>query len=58
MSLESGILALLQPKLGYKVCREIVQYAGKENKTIISILLEHNYVTKEELESLLNHNEK
>ena len=58
MSLESGILALLQPKLGYKVCREIVQYAGKENKTIISILLEHDYVTKEELESLLNHNEK
>ena len=58
MSLESGILALLQPKLGYKTCREIVQYAGKENKTIISILLEHGYVTKEELESLIKHNDK
>ena len=54
MSLESGILALLQPKLGYTACREIVQYAGKENKSIIDILLEHGYVQKEELESLLN----
>ena len=54
MSLESGILALLQPKLGYAACREIVQYAAKENKSIIDILLEHGYVKKEELESLLN----
>lgn len=54
MSLESGILALLQPKLGYAACREIVQYAAKENKSIIDILLEHGYVQKEELESLLN----
>jgi len=53
MSLESGILALLQPKLGYEVCREIVQYAAKENKSIIHILLEHEYVTKEELEKLI-----
>ena len=52
MSLETGILAMLQPKLGYKTCREIVDYAGKENKTIISVLLEHEYVTKEELEKL------
>ena len=56
MSLETGILAMLQPKLGYKTCREIVDYAGKENKTIISVLLEHEYVTKEELEKLINKN--
>ena len=53
MSLESGILALLQPKLGYQKCREIVQYAGEENNSIINVLLEHGYVTKEELESLI-----
>ena len=57
MSLESGILALLQPKLGYKVCREIVQFAGKENKSIINVLLEHGYVQKEELERLIKNNE-
>lgn len=54
MSLESGILTFLQPKLGYKACREIVDFAGKENKTIINVLLEHKYVTKEELEQLIN----
>ncbi len=54
MSLESGILAVLQPKLGYAACREIVQYAAKENKSIINILLEHNYVTQEELQKLIN----
>ena len=53
MSLESGILALLQPKLGYQKCREIVQYAGEENNSIINVLLEHGSVTKEELESLI-----
>ena len=53
MSLESGILALLQPKLGYQKCREIVQYAGEENNSIINVLLEHGFVTKEELESLI-----
>lgn len=53
MSLESGILALLQPKLGYATCREIAQFAAKENKSIISILLEHGYVQKEELEKLI-----
>jgi aspartate ammonia-lyase len=53
MSLESGILALLQPKLGYATCREIAQYAAKENHSIINILIEHGYVTKEELEKLI-----
>lgn len=53
MSLESGILTLLQPQLGYTKCREIVQHAATENKSIIKILLEHNYVTEDELESLL-----
>lgn len=53
MSLESGILTLLQPQLGYATCREIVQHAAMENKTIINILLEHNYITKEQLEDLL-----
>lgn len=55
MSLESGILALLQPKWGYKKCREIVDFAGKENKTIIAVLLDHNYITLEELNKLMNY---
>lgn len=54
MSLESGILTLLQPKIGYKKCREIVDFAGKENKPIITVLLEHKYVTQQELEELIN----
>ena len=56
MSLESGVLALLQPKLGYDTCSEIVQIAGKENKKILQVLLEHNYITKEELEGLVKQN--
>ena len=54
MSLESGILTFLQPKIGYKKCREIVDFAGKENKTLINVVLDHKYVTKEELEELIN----
>ena len=55
MSLESGILALLQPKWGYEKCREIVDFAGKENKTIIAVLLDHKYMTLEELNKLMNY---
>ncbi len=54
MSLESGILTFLQPKLGYQVCQEIVRIAGKENQTIIHVLLEHNYITEDELKNIIN----
>lgn len=53
-SLESGILTLLQPKLGYDKCQEIVEIAGKENNSIIGVVLEKKYVTEEELKNLIN----
>lgn len=56
MSLESGILAVLQPKLGYETCKEIVQIAGKENKSIISVLLDHQYITEDELHNIVKKN--
>lgn len=58
MSLESGILASLQTKIGYKTCQEVVNIAGKENKSIMQVLLENNYISKDDLTLFLNKKEE
>ena len=51
---DNYILTLLEPKLGYQLCREINHEAITNNRRIIDLLLEKKLITQDELDSFKN----
>ncbi len=54
LELDGGILIALQPKLGYQTCKDIVLLSAQEHLSIQQVLLQHGYITKEELEAIIS----
>ena len=48
-----GIVTALNPILGYEICSALAKQALEENKSVYDLVLEQNYMSKEELEDAL-----
>lgn len=48
-----GIVTALNPVLGYEICSKLATVALRDNRSVYDLVLENNYMTKEELEEIL-----
>jgi len=48
-----GIVTALNPALGYEKCSNLAKIALRDNRSVYDLVLENNYMTKEELEEIL-----
>jgi aspartate ammonia-lyase len=48
-----GIVTALNPVLGYEICSNLAKVALRDNLSVYDLVLENNYMTKEELEEIL-----
>ena len=49
-----GIITALNPIIGYKNSTKIAKQALEENRSVYELILEHNILTKEELDTYLD----